>query len=141
MFRGIFEWAFPLVKEIKSKEGVLHFRRWLLWKGKDGSQVYLHQICRHDEDAHEHDHPWDFKTTILSGGYVERSGGLVRWLFPGDSLSRKAAETHKILHVSPNTFTLVRVSKAYRMWGYDVDGTWVDHETYRSMKRKGFFGA
>ncbi len=31
----------------------------------------LHRFVQPEPDAHPHDHPWSFETTILSGGYVE----------------------------------------------------------------------
>ena len=59
-----------LVKEIKSKAGELHFRRWRFletpWFG-----IYLHYIAKADEDKHPHDHPWSFVGIILWGGYEE----------------------------------------------------------------------
>lgn len=36
-----------------------------------GLSVRLHYICRPDNDRHFHDHPWNFVSVILRGGYVE----------------------------------------------------------------------
>jgi hypothetical protein len=59
-----------LAKEIISKEGVLHFRRWriiecLLFN------IYIHKIYVKDNDLH--DHPWNYFSLILSGSYIEKT--------------------------------------------------------------------
>jgi hypothetical protein len=38
---------------------------------------------------------------------------------------------------TPVVYTLFFASKPKRLWGYDVDGRFIDHETYREMKNKG----
>lgn len=58
------------VREIRSKENVLHFRRWQILALPWGT-LYLHHIARADQDEHLHNHPWNFTSLILKGGYVE----------------------------------------------------------------------
>lgn len=63
---------FKPIKEIRSREGVLHFRRWqLLSIPFTTVRVYLHMITRADEDKFPHNHPWNLWTMILRGGYKE----------------------------------------------------------------------
>jgi hypothetical protein len=63
---------FKLIKEIKSKQGVLHFKRWELFTSKRFNfSIYLHGIYKADEDPHLHNHPWNIATLILWGSYIE----------------------------------------------------------------------
>jgi len=100
---------FKKTKEIISKDGVLHFRRWKIiltpWFA-----IYIHAIYKADEDKHLHNHPWNFWSFVLKGSYTER--------LPNFKLNPRFAGTHQ-----------------YRdTWGYEVNKKFVDHETYRQMK-------
>lgn len=82
-------------------------------------RVYLHKICRSDDDRHLHDHPFNFWSLILRGGYaeyrpgphpcrrcepfnicgrVEKLDGLIfiRWFGAGSFIRRRAADLHRI---------------------------------------------
>jgi hypothetical protein len=59
-----------LVKEIRSKEGILHFQRYELFK-TPWFRCYLHRIFEGDKDLHLHNHPWNFLGIILKGSYIE----------------------------------------------------------------------
>jgi len=135
-----------LVKEITSKTGVLHFRRWRLfdspWFG-----IYIHYIAKSDEDGHPHDHPWPFISFILGGGYIEElhsvrtDGSVTTQTFlnvPGDIRFRKAkGQFHKILSLLNPTWTLVIHGPKKPTWGYLTEDGWMDHQKYREEKRKG----
>ena len=62
----LFQW----VKEIRSKKGVLHFKRYAFVETTYFS-IYLHKIYEHDRDLDMHSHPWSFFGIILKGSYVE----------------------------------------------------------------------
>ncbi len=62
----LFKW----VKEIRSKNGVLHFKRFAIVETSYFS-VYWHKIYQHDKDLHMHSHPWAFFGIIIKGSYVE----------------------------------------------------------------------
>ena len=62
----LFQW----VKEIRSKNGVLHFKRYAIVETKYFA-AYIHKIYEHDRDLHMHSHPWAFFGIILNGSYVE----------------------------------------------------------------------
>lgn len=66
LFRKLF-----LIKEIKSKLGILHFQRWRIVQTPWFS-IYIHRIFREDEDQHCHSHPWSFVSFILNGSYTEK---------------------------------------------------------------------
>jgi len=67
-------------QEITDDEtGEVYLRRFFLWNGKltPGEykpRIYLHHILRSDKDRHLHDHPWDYSSIILKGGYFETRG-------------------------------------------------------------------
>ena len=68
-------------REIHGADGSLYLLRcWLTEptpepdsaeKFESGNSVLLHFFPRPDADRAFHDHPWDFRTTVLDGGYVE----------------------------------------------------------------------
>ena len=128
---------FKLIKEIKSKEGDVHFKRWQILKTPFGS-IWLHAIHKADQDKHLHNHPWDFISVVLKGSYKEMTQQGIKFQTPGKINVRDGSEYHKILEVeSEVVYTLFFVSKPKRLWGYDVDNRFVDHEKYRDMKNKG----
>lgn len=131
-----------LIKEIKSKDGEVHFRRWRLLQ-TPWLNIYIHGIYQPDHDRHLHDHPWNICTIILKGGYIEkywcekhkREIHKPRGLF--NIGYRKAEEFHKIAHLlTKEVFTLDFVGKRKRVWGYKTEKGWVDHKTYRKNKNK-----
>lgn len=129
-----------LIKEIKSKDGELHFRRWRLLK-TPWFEVYIHGIYQPDHDQHLHDHPWDIWTMILKGSYIEEywddkvqmSISNVRKRF--NVSYRKSKDFHKIDNLmTKKVFTLAIVGKRKREWGYKTEDGWVDNKTYRKNK-------
>ena len=93
--------------------------------------VYLHQFHRSDEGTILHDHPWDFVSVILWGGYWEwtlRPDGEQRreWIFPGEVLRRPANWAHRV-EVNPGClpWTLVIVTERKRKWGFHTPSGWV----------------
>lgn len=138
MFKNLF-----LVKEIVSKEGKVHFRRYRLLSTPWFS-LYLHQICRSDEDVDMHDHPWDFESMILSGSYAEFSKYPPEFddveynkFYAGDCIKHNAEDAHRIYLLSPEVWTLVFTSGRNREWGYQTSEGWINHEEYRRRKREG----
>ncbi len=142
-----------LIKEIKSKSGELHFRRWRLLE-TPWLNIYIHGIYKEDEEAHLHDHPWNYLSIILRGYFSERTLNYEvitdqkqkEWkrrkieetvVGPSSFVFRKAETFHKIqkLH-SKSVYTLFFTGKRKREWGYDVDGRWIDHATYRKLKNE-----
>lgn len=49
----------------------LYLRRYYIYRGKHRPHIYLHHIVRSDYERACHDHPWDFVSLILKGGYRE----------------------------------------------------------------------
>lgn len=123
-----------LIKEIKSKSGEVHFRRWEILKTRWGS-IWLHAIYKADQDKHLHNHPWDFKSLVLKGSYLEQTEKGIIKQHPCKFNSRNGESYHKILELlSPVVYTLFFVSPTKREWGYNVNGKFIDHITYRELK-------
>lgn len=97
--------------------------------------VYVHFIHREDLDPVPHDHPWQFWSLVLRGGYTEYlypdarvSGdnvlhGYGRWSF--HRFPQRSA--HRIVSVQRKTITLVVVGRKTRTWGFWHDGTFTDY--------------
>jgi len=114
------------------------------WETSDS--VLLHYMHRCDNDPALHDHPWNFDTTILSGGYSEMRPRLFDWpheqgpilntckLYErvvGDTLHRKATDLHMVKKPLLNTWTLVRCGERVRKWGFHGAGEpWIPWDVY-----------
>lgn len=146
-----------LVKEIKSKEGVLHFQRYRFFQSKKFA-IYLHFIAKSDEDKHPHNHPWNFVSIILKGGYIEslwkydtvyNVSGIpnchyngyfitkyVRKLWKNFIAIRDAESYHKIELLAP-TWTLVFTGpRRLDEWGYLTESGFQNHIEYRKNKNE-----
>jgi hypothetical protein len=125
-----------LIKEIRSKEGKLHFRRWQILKTPWFS-IYIHGIYAPDQDKHLHNHPWDYKSLVLKGSYIEETNNGVNLLKFGSVTSRNGEDYHKIKTLLTNSvYTLFIVSPAKRTWGYQVNGKCMYNEEYRKLKNQ-----
>jgi hypothetical protein len=118
---------FSIVKEIKSKAGKLHFRRFAIIESEYLS-IYIHQFTQPDKDPFEHDHPWDFMLFILKGGYKEQTNNIIHRRNPGFIKYIKAEHRHKIVELNEETsISLAICGKRKREWGYHTDNGWVSN--------------
>jgi hypothetical protein len=131
-----------LVKEIVSKKGEVHFRRFRIYE-TEWSSLYIHQILKSDEDLDKHDHPWDFSSLILSGSYSEDYNVAPdfetvyhKTYYIGDIVEHDADDAHKITLNSPEVWTLVCTSGREREWGYQTPDGWVNRRRYRLDKNR-----
>lgn len=131
-----------LIKEIKSKEGELHFQRYSILSTSIFS-IYIHKIWKADEDKHLHNHPWNIFTLILKGSYEEKLINNEKNMFkltirePGHFATRLKDSYHKINRVFSPVTTLAIVWGKRSDWGYWIDETkkHMDQESYRNWKR------
>jgi hypothetical protein len=102
--------------------------------------VFLHKFLKGDPDD-LHDHPWPYATLILKGGYYEwtpefnsegqKIGETRHWRGPGHFRICKPTSYHRIeLKDGVTAWTLFMPGPKQRDWGFDVNGTWVQHEKY-----------
>jgi len=91
--------------------------------------LYLHRFLRSDNDRHFHDHPWNFWTLLLSGGYREHTPDGTFWRRRLSLLYRPAEWQHWVEIVKP-VWTLVMVTPKRREWGFVTERGWVNWRTY-----------
>lgn len=96
----------------------------------------VHHIMRPDDDRHLHDHPWNARTFILEGHYVEeREGGKIAVRLSGTTARIRHGEYHRITQVSRNGVWTLFVTWKYRgTWGFKVDGRKVPWKDYLGVK-------
>lgn len=104
-------------------------RRWGEWL----PSVRLHHIRREDQDRHLHDHPWNARSIVLRGYYLEQNEGV--WHYTNRRAGRSSllrfGQFHKIAYVPPGGVFTLFITYRYRgTWGFQVDGQKVPHRTY-----------
>jgi hypothetical protein len=131
--------------DLHHDNGDLYMKRWILttpW-----FNIRLHKIVSSDRGRDFHDHPFDFTSCILWGGYTEftppsnkpydfRSWGWRReddyqaqWHGPGSIVRRKATDLHR-LELSSPAWTLVFASRYKRNWGFQTATGWIEWSRY-----------
>lgn len=88
--------------------------------------IMLHVFQDSDDDC-LHDHPWDFVSIILLGGYYERDGdNKLTWYSAGSILRRKADWKHQVvLHKKQKAVTLIITTGKKRSWGFWSPIGWI----------------
>lgn len=107
----------------------------------------LHHICTPDLDREFHNHPWSFVSIVLRGGYVERRPHYdePRWQLganeeqsytvtrlAGDVAFRSYRDRHRIVHVLPDTWTLVIMGPKRQTWGFFTQSGFVGWRDFES---------
>jgi len=118
---------------ITRSDGKIYLIRWTLFTCKYFS-LKVHKFLLSDDNI-SHDHPWDFVTFIIRGGYIEYIPTFMGSYFPaefnpekskihhpGDILYRPAKWIHRI-EVHQTCWTFVITLRKKQSWGfYTVDG-------------------
>jgi len=123
------------------------------------NSTLLHYFATGDDAGLMHDHPYDFRTLILNGGYTEQVPG-DRWLqtrchhwntykmdgprclatyrtlyLAGQEIEHQCRDLHAALHPLPDTWTLVTTGPRLRKWGFHPPGQpWISHNDYFAQK-------
>ena len=101
--------------------------------------IRVHHICLPDDDQHEHDHPWDARTILLRGWYLEerRSHHLpAREMEAGMTATICAGDYHRITRVSEGgVYTLFFTWRYIEDWGFNVDGQKVPWRQYLDIDK------
>jgi hypothetical protein len=94
--------------------------------------VRIHHIKHPDTDRHLHDHPWNARSIIFAGGYVEqRPGGRFFARRQGDTVSLKFGEYHRISKVRDEGALTLFITGRYRgSWGFWVEDRKVPWKEY-----------
>jgi hypothetical protein len=123
----------------------LYMKRYIArWAGRTWR---VHGIMSSDQGRDFHDHPFDFVSRIVWGGYLEHRpgcdcaivrgrtvertlGGPCRWYRAGDVVRRQAEELHRIEIEAP-VWTFVRTGPYKRKWGFQTSAGWIYHRDYK----------
>ena len=106
--------------------------------------IFLHKFLKSDPDD-VHDHPWNYATFILKGGYWEwvpefddhgnKTCEIAKWRGPGSFRTASANSYHRIeLDPTVETWTLFMPGRKKREWGFLTKGNWVQWEEYLSSR-------
>lgn len=136
---------------VMSPDGqTVYMRRWWLFNRYDESKYWkwtwlpsirVHHICVEDQDLHLHDHPWNARTIILKGCYIEEVPdsepgfeGLTVFSDshqPGYTGRLLYGQFHRIASISRGgAWTLFLTWKYRGTWGFLVDGKKVPWREY-----------
>ena len=90
-----------------------------------------------DDDRHHHDHPMDFISLILRGGYVEHRPGMPpRRCPPGSVVVRRAEDLHYLKLIAGSAWTLVLTTPRRRKWGFMTEDGWIEAGEYDAWKAR-----
>lgn len=134
------------------KNGEVYMYRWWLFNPYDNEtrkrkypwipfSVRVHRIMKPDDDRHLHDHPWNARTVILRGGYIEEVPDDSPRMFTdnrqqfyrvaGDTHRLRPGQYHRITHVtSRGAYTLFITGKNQPGWSFLVDGKKIPWRVY-----------
>lgn len=102
--------------------------------------IRIHNIKRADLDDHEHNHPWEARTIILDGWYMEQrndSSPKVSFRNTGYTGVIGSKQFHKILEVSPGgVWTMFIMYKFKGEWGFSVNGLFIPYKDYENKREE-----
>lgn len=112
-------------KRTIKRQGKNYLIRFTIIKTKSFS-LKIHKALMSDP-ANLHDHPWNYISLILWGGYYEETkGGRRKWYRPLSLLIRNANNPHRLI-IPHNRYciSLILTFKRKREWGFvDSEGKW-----------------
>ena len=137
--------------DIHGTDGSTYMRRWWLlpkwclrFDPKCGAlmpkpwmpfSIRLHHIMRPDADRHLHDHPFNFRSILLQGWYVERRPDGGRTITAGETYRAPATRWHRISQLSEGgVWSLFIMGRRVNDWGFLVDGEKVPWQRYLSER-------
>lgn len=95
--------------------------------------IFIHKFLKSDPDD-LHDHPWDYYTFILRGGYWEYTPEGKFWRRPFSCRHGKAKSLHRIEldKEKPYCWTLFIPCTRKRQWGFVTDDGWINNKDYNN---------
>lgn len=138
LFKRIMKWLgrHRTIYDRNDKEPYLE-RYYLLFKNRSTASfnIFLHKFLKSDPDG-LHDHPWDYRTIILYGGYWEHTPSGKTWYGIGSTKYAEAKYTHRLEldEKYPTCWTLFIPYKKTREWGFIHNSDWVKHDEYLTKK-------
>lgn len=151
--KGIYITFEKLRETIAREDETPYLIRWHLLHTPWG-RIVLHKILLSDNDC-PHDHPWNYTSIILKGGYWEWSDYAIMqhpqglpvhrkslWYGAGSVVRRKADWAHQLqlphgpgpLYQCIPCWTLVLTSSWRRHWGFWTRKGWLAWKQYKSTQ-------
>lgn len=84
--------------------------------------IRLHHWIGPDDDRAFHDHPWNFYTFVIKGGYIDRNPSSDIHMRAGDVAFRPANHRHTVFPDLGGAWTLVVTGPKIRKWGFWYKG-------------------
>ena len=107
----------------------IYMERWYLLPPNGSIGLFVHKIYLSDIPF-AHDHPWDWATLILKGGYIEQTAdGKKTWYGPGSFRFRKGEFEHRLeLPEGKTCWSLFFHFKPRKMWKFTtcLNPSWED---------------
>lgn len=115
-------WQFMTKFVISDDKGSPYLIRWRVIQTPYAA-LYLHKFLRGDSDPFVHDHPWNFISIVLRGGYVEmRRNNMTHKVYPRHVKHINVMHTHDAHYISTldrvPTWSLLLVGRRVRTWGF-----------------------
>jgi len=97
--------------------------------------IFLHKFLKSDPEE-LHDHPWNYRTLVIKGGYWETTPTGKYWRGVGHFRKCEAESFHRV-EVEPGVacWTIFMPGKQRRNWGFDAQGTWVRNDEFLEARR------
>ena len=80
--------------------------------------VRVHHWLGPDDDRAFHDHPWNFTTFVIKGGYVDRYPGGAEMITAPAIRRRAATHRHTVIPYPEGAWTVVVTGPRLRSWGF-----------------------
>jgi hypothetical protein len=84
--------------------------------------IRLHHWLAPDDDRAHHDHPWNFITFVIKGGYWDVSPAGNEHLHAPVIRYRNANHRHTVRPCGAGAWTIVMTGSRVRTWGFWADG-------------------
>lgn len=136
---------YRLIADREMNEPYLHryylfSTRWLKhWFPKLSYRLVLHKCVKSDADG-LHDHPWNWKSKILEGGYWEHlADKSSTYRGPSGWRSCKSTDYHRLVlpYKGAESWSLFLMGPKTKDWGFlDRDENWVQWEEYINNRHR-----
>lgn len=118
-----------------------YLRRWWVVPRNRYANVYLHEILNSDDDRALHDHPWDNRTFVLEGGYIEHTAEGSFERAAGDIIERKATDAHRLeIPQGGRAVSIFMTGPIIREWGFHCPQGWRHWKEFVDSRDKGQIG-
>lgn len=130
------KWAFFRWVDIHFN-GTLYLRRFYIAHTPLGG-IMIHWFHHPDPQRDLHDHPVNFWSFVVRGGYAEERGPSAQLRFHTAPAINKvrATDLHRIVALLDRTVTVVLYGSKQRDWGFHTDNGWVPWREYEKLGDK-----